>query len=263
MNTNFMKTAIRLCAVVVSPGWASRFARASTLLAGVLLFLEVLSGKGMAQTPIVHDAFTDFSFNSNPTPDGIWSYGYTLNLGGPVNLYTTKDTEFSLSIWERPGFRDPNVIKNETGAEITVFGEIFFPTSDFLHFHPGPGGEYSVIRWTAPTSGRYRLDATFRSLRVAGADTTTTVQILEFGRSIIFTGVIDSNDDILDFSTEIRAIVGQEIDFVVGIGSDGNYLSDSTGLRASLTLLETTPGPPPRRTPPPRPTPRPTGPPGP
>jgi hypothetical protein len=219
-----------------------------------LLVAVGLSAHSVAQT---YGAFTGFSFVSNPTPDGVWSYGHTLGLGQSLNLYTFKDTEFGLSIWENPGSRDPNVIKNETGSEITVFGAIFFPTTDFLHFHPGPNGELSVIRWTAPTSGSYQLDATFRSLRVAGADTTTSVHIFQkssghaslpdraprnrvpvFGGHSLFTGSIDSNDDVLNFATVIQVDAGEFVDFAVGIGSDGNYFSDSAGIRVTLTLLD-------------------------
>lgn len=215
------------------------FCRRVFLFGLSLLLLVSLSSPVIAQAPIVYDAFTGFSWVSNPTPDGIWSYGYARGLGGTLNLYTGRSTRFSLSSWEDSSIGDdPNVIKNETGAEIVVGGDIVFPTSDFLHFHPGLGGEFSVIRWTAPTAGRFLLDSTFRSLRVAEEDTTTDVHILTLpSGSSIFSGLIDSNDDVLEFSTVIQVGAGQGVDFVVGFGPNGNYLDDSTGLRARLTFL--------------------------
>lgn len=265
--------SIRVSSASISLGAAqshhSFTAGDSTKAAGVTLrrpllvvMLNLLLAVGLcipsvAQTPAVYDAFTGFSFVSNPTPDGVWSYGHNLGLGQALNLYTFRDTEFDLSIWENPGSRDPNVIKNETASEITVFGQILFPTTDFLHFHPGPNGELSVIRWTAPTSGSYQLDATFRSLRVAGSDTTTSVHIFQkapvrasppdraplyripvFGGHILFTGSIDSNDDVLNFTTVIKVDAGDSIDFAVDAGPNGNYDSDSTGIRVRLTVLD-------------------------
>jgi len=212
--------------------------RGRLLVFGLSMLLAVgLSVDSIAEVPGVYDAFSDFSFVSNPTPDGVWSYGYTLGLQGTLNLYTTKDTEFSLSIWERPGVRDPNVIKNETGAPILVFGEILFPTSDFLHFHPG-NGELSVIRWTAPTSGCYGLEASFKSLRIGGQNTTTDVHILTSSvpqAPPIFSGLINSNQDALDFTGAIEVSAGDFVDFVVGMGSNGNPQYDSTGVRAVFT----------------------------
>ena len=73
-----------------------------------------------------------------------------------------------MSVWQAPGIYDPNVIKDETGTDIySNEGDwVYHPAATYLHFHPGPNGEYSVVRWTCPVAGTYSVEAGFRSLRV-------------------------------------------------------------------------------------------------
>ncbi len=123
---------------------ALRLVVASTVLAMSSLLPQAASDHGVGATDVVYDAFDDFSHTSNPTPGGIWSYGYTVGLGGILHLYTSnwKDP-YGLSVWSQ-GPIDPNVIKNETGSYVLGKCSIVFPDAGFLHSHPGPACEFSV-----------------------------------------------------------------------------------------------------------------------
>jgi uncharacterized repeat protein (TIGR01451 family) len=206
--------------------------------------VEIVGGEPPPPPPAPrqqYDAFADFSFASNPTADDAWRYGYKTTLTGTLNLYTIPLVAFDLSHWTSPIGIDPNVIKNETGETIDVFGAIRFPAEDFLHFHPGPSGQFSVVRWTAPAAGRYDIRAAFKSLRFSGSMTTSTVYVLR-NTTQIFTASINgyiSNTERL-FSTLLTLNAGETIDFAVGVGT-GGYANDSTGLKASITKSDSVP----------------------
>jgi uncharacterized repeat protein (TIGR01451 family) len=146
------------------------------------------------------------------------------------------DHPYSLSQWSSPIGVDPNVAKNGTGQEITENG-ILHPTSDFLSFHPGPNGEFSVVRWTAPVAGTYHVASTFKSLRFEGSPTTSDVHVLHNSSPIfdaLINGLISSGDQ--SFSTTLTLNAGDTVDFVVGFGENLDYNCDSTGLKATILL---------------------------
>jgi hypothetical protein len=191
------------------------------------------------------NAFNDFSFQSNPVPGGAWQYGDEATMGGAFNLYTAKGTNYSqtsglsnLSCWiVAPGQVDPNVIKNETGTDMTsnTGAWVFIPATVYLHMHPGPSGQYTVVRWICPADGIYQLDSAFRSLRTGGSATTTDVHVL-LNNSPIFNGAINGfyADGDIPYAATLPLKACDKLDFEVGFGSNQNYLYDSTGLRASI-----------------------------
>ena len=199
----------------------------------VLLLVFTLVGHAVAQS---YDAFVDFSFASNPTPDGLWRYGFTPpGADGPLTLYTHRDSPLGLSAWRDA--TDPNVIKNETGNDILVFGAILFPATEFLHFHPGPSGERSVVRWTAPAAGAYQIAADFRGLRNDSCGQTVDVHVLHNGTEL-YRADISSGRDVRSFLGTQAVDVGDTVDFQVGRGPD-SYVCDSTGLKATIMPLDT------------------------
>jgi hypothetical protein len=99
-------------------------------------------------------------------------------------------------------------------------------------FHPGPGGEYSVYRFTAPSTDIYGLLASFGAIDSGGTD----VHILDNGASI-FSHAVDPSPSnaLVSFSTPLSLTAGDMIDFAVGWGANQNFFSDSTSIVASLT----------------------------
>lgn len=192
-------------------------------------------------TSSTFSAFDDFSSVSNPVPGGAWKYGVMSALGGIFSAYPTlgtyyvQDSPLPLSIWQGSHY-DPNVMKNENSAPITSNMDwVYHPVSTYLHLHPGADGEYTVVRFTAATSGSYSVDAAFRSLRLGGPDTTTDVHVLVNGTSV-FSGAINGHysDGEVPYQATLSLKACDTVDLAVGYGSNNDYYYDSTGLRASI-----------------------------
>jgi alpha-galactosidase len=127
------------------------------------------------------------------------------------------------------GGSDPCVTYNSTSLVRSVANIHWDPGR--LALHPGPKGEYSVVRWTAPDAGEYSVRATFLAI---DRDTTTDVHVLHRGRSV-FDGLINLHGQGKQTTCDqkISLAKGDTLDFVVGWGN-GSYTCDSTGLEVSL-----------------------------
>lgn len=188
-----------------------------------------------------YDAFTDFSSTNNPTPSAanpIWSYGYTATLGGAFHVYQCHlfDVNVHGTAWRISGCAvEPNISKNESGRDIEFVGEgILYPGTDYLHLHPGAGGEYSVLRWTAPAADRYVVEVIYKGLRMFD-QTTTDVHVLHNNVSVFDAELVASwSDPGLTYKHPIQMAAGDTLDFAVG--PDGDYVADSTGVKVTITL---------------------------
>ena len=100
--------------------------------------------------------------------------------------------------------------------------------------HPGPQCENSVIRWTAPSSGSYRIKGSFAGNNFAYPTTTDTAILHNSVET--FSGSIESYMMPLYFDQVVLVDAGDTIDFTVGCGSDGGYEGDATGLSATISL---------------------------
>jgi hypothetical protein len=203
----------------------------------IRIFTAVLAVAAAALTPAVargavFDAASDFSLSANP--NGAWSYGYQDSLGGPLNAYEVATADWrgtsNLEAWttDRIGV-DPNISHNPTDAELS-FVTVHVPPNG-LTLHPGPGGQPSVLRWTAPAADAYAVTAAFRG----NDETTTDVHVLHNDASV-FDGRVTTYGEGPSFSTVLTVAAGDTIDFAVGNGSNG-YFNDSTGLSATITPL--------------------------
>jgi hypothetical protein len=206
---------------------------------GVLLLIPQA---GSAQTQILatpdYDAVKDFSIISNP--NGVWSYGWQSSLGSPLNPYAVTDTTTvsGMSAWLESGTysgNPPFVAHNDTNMVI-CFGTFCVPRS-YLHLHPGLNNEVAVVRWTAPSSGSFRLQGA-----VAGLDfqfpTTTTFYVVFNSNRFLFSATIYSYKSPLSFHHVLTVSAGDTLDFAVDFGQDGSYLGDSTGIQFKLTQVQ-------------------------
>jgi hypothetical protein len=187
------------------------------------------------QASIVYDAAADFSPTNNP--NGVWSYGWSSSLGSAFNIDVSSTTLNGLDLWEgaAPGVGGlfyPVVAHNGTTNPITS-GTVSYLAGQ-LGFHPGPGDQYGVIRFTAPIAETLVLSSSFTGLDFVGP-TTTDVHVLLDG-SPIFNGAVDGfgAGSGPSFATTLTLAMGETVDFAVGYGSNGNYLFDSTGITATL-----------------------------
>jgi hypothetical protein len=182
----------------------------------------------------IDDIVGNFSATSNPTPSGHFAYGYTKTLGDAFTLYADAVKDETVSFWQAvPTPNTPQLVgKNETAVTVVYHNTATFPP-DTVFFHPGPAGEYSVIRWTCPRPTTYALSAAF----IARDTTTTDVHILRDGvLPPLMSGDVTSSSS-PTYSSVLTLTPGETIDFVVGFGSNGNYYNDSTGISGSLRSL--------------------------
>jgi alpha-galactosidase len=129
------------------------------------------------------------------------------------------------------GGADPCVSCNPTEQACTLAQIRWDPGR--LAFHPGPKGEYSVVRWTAAQAGEIAIDATFLAIDAQG--TTTDVHVLHAGQAL-FAGWINLHDQgpKATYAGKVTVAKGDTLDFVVGWGN-GTHVCDSTGLEVRLT----------------------------
>lgn len=190
-----------------------------------------------------YDPVADFSISNNQNVAGVWSYGQSATLGGAFNLLPTAEPNYpfntNLESWRGAanglGGGFPYISHNKTNTTQT-FLTVTHPADELL-LHPGPNGEYAVLRFVAPTAGVYRFQGTFTGRDSGPA--TTDVSIRQnlatalFGAGINISG--GGNAAVFDVSPILAA--GDSIDFSVGFGN-GFYGNDSTGLRLGATPAE-------------------------
>lgn len=136
-----------------------------------------------------------------------------------------------LSCWYysgSPDFHLPMVGKNMTMADID-FGTGKIPI-DTLNLHPGALNERSIVRFTAPVTGKYRLDGYF--LMVDTMPTGVTVSVSVNGVAQKQTKVLGSFNDRLPLNGSYQLRKDEYLDFTVD--SNGNYFNDSTELQLKV-----------------------------
>lgn len=138
-------------------------------------------------------------------------------------------------IWPQDGSGEPWVAVNATTSTIHTVG-ITWPAGH-LALHPGPGGELSAVRWTAPQSGTVEIGCTFTGLAERA---TTDVHVLHKGRPLFDASLnMDGHPNAAAFAQKIEVLKGDTLDFAVGTGN-GNYGGDTTGLKLTVRTADTT-----------------------
>jgi hypothetical protein len=200
------------------------------------LFLVLVAGLGAISTSFgqVYDAFAGFSGTQNPI--GVWSYGWSTDLAGPLTVYPdtfakeggTNWTDFTI---EASG--DPNVAYvpvGDTGVDVPA---------GTMAFHPGPGNQFSHCRFTAPIAGVYNIAANFTSISYGGPHGYVLHNGVSLGDSLLAQGTPWSKS-----INSVTLAAGDTIDAVVGVGTDGFYSNDETTFSLTVTAAPSSPPPP-------------------
>ena len=150
---------------------------------------------------------------------------------GRWDLSGVNDTVFSkLDIWHSQASREPWATLNPSDQPLPTPFNFTWPPRQ-VALHPGPHGQYSVVRWTSPATDRYSIAATFTGLFHA----TTDVHLFHNDRPQFTSRLnIGGSPNTVTHKSELALAKGDTIDFVVGWGN-GNYGSDSTALTATIT----------------------------
>jgi hypothetical protein len=117
---------------------------------------ECLVTKCMDRAAAHFSAANDRPFN--------WSYGFAQSLGGTFQLYSSSWSASSIDVWTNTTAHtfEPSVFHNSGLATQTYDGMTIL--GDDLGLYPGPTGQTSIVRWTAPAAGAYAIDFTFTGL---------------------------------------------------------------------------------------------------
>ncbi|MBN1443981.1 MAG: alpha-galactosidase [Planctomycetes bacterium] len=165
-------------------------------------------------------------FEPERVTPGTWLYEKR-----PDWLLSAGDSSAGLQGWRQSedSGPDPCVTYNPAEKVKALAGIRWEPGR--LAFHPGPEGEYAVVRWTAPAAGEYSIDAVFLAI---DEQTTTDVHVIHQGRSL-FRGWIrlEGCGPRALFRAAIDTAKGDAVDFIVGRG-DGSHACDSTGLEVRI-----------------------------
>lgn len=199
---------------------------ANYMLSCLVLFFMIATPAVYATTWNIQN---DFSITSNP--NGAYSYGWVPSPGGEFSVYDKTDEGISgcegiVIDWHSSSItwsRGPVVAKNITSSSSCNGiqpGEV--------NIHPGPDGQFSVIRWTSPVAGIISINGYFG----AGDSGIMSYFIYKDGTIPIFTIHQASGDG--PFSLVEDVSVGSTIDFMVGEG----FYYGSTPLHAEITALE-------------------------
>lgn len=134
-----------------------------------------------------------------------------------------------LEMWRTANGPDPNVTRNGNERPLTGLGITW--QAGQMALHPGPNGEYSVLRWTSPADGKYSVDVNFTGI---AKEATTDVHLLHNGRSL-HDGLINvaGHGNESAYSKTLAIAKGDTLDSVVGFGN-GFYGADTTALKATL-----------------------------
>ena len=172
------------------------------------------------------DAALDFSSTLNP--NGPWSYGSTPTLGGAFTLLAA-GTCGPLAGWQGGGAA--------TGSPPFIYGGVGTCgggtlTSGLLDLHPGASGAYADVRFTNSAAGALAISGVFEG--IDPAPTSTDVHLLLNGLSI-FDSTVNNFHVPHTFNLTRTMSAGDKLDFVVGFGADGSFISDSTGFDATIS----------------------------
>ncbi len=167
------------------------------------------------------------SFSATANPFGNWSFGDAIEADGTGFTAFARYAEFDASVdyWEIAEGGEPRAYRNHTAAD-WVYASVNFAAKSIV-LHPGPAGQFAVLRWTAPASTECQVAVTFD-----GRDSTTTAVATYVGGVLLSGGVVSGFGATVPVSGTFLVSAGDTVDFSVGM--DGNYYYDSTGLVGTL-----------------------------
>jgi len=132
------------------------------------------------------DVAGDFSPSNNP--NGVWHYGWSTTLGSPFAISTDPGVRDGIDLWggDLEPFGNPAEYHNGTSSVVVLGTTAVFDPGQFA-LHPGPDGEYAVVRYVAPEAGAASIESLFTGMDIFG--TTTDVHVV-FNGTALFDGVV-------------------------------------------------------------------------
>ncbi len=240
------------------PGSAARYMLDLCDEIGLMVYEQALASWQLADSPRMGELFDRSTLGMvhrdrnhpaivawgllNETPDGaVFRHAVDflpkLRDLDPMRLVFLNSGRWDSSTQPMPGLEvvngsgglDPCIARNPSDGAVSCLNNTW--QAGEMSLHPGPAGEYSVVRWQAPTAGQCTVKAAFKGL---GRHTTTDVHILHNGRAIFDSFVnLHGQGNAVACEKTVAVTAGDRLDLVVGCGN-GDYGGDTTGLAAMI-----------------------------
>jgi hypothetical protein len=193
------------------------------------------------------DLGRDFSLAANP--NGPWRYGYTADsalVAASFQLDTFAVDTLPVGFWHPSGAQDgyyPYVAANRAAVTSTDPTGSWAVRPDEVAMEGSASGQYSVVQFVVPAAGTYELAADFAGVHTRLS--TTDVHVLR-GETALFDAAIDGYggdpafhavtgaSPTASYHATLDLAVGDVLSFAVGVGADGTYANDTTGLMVRL-----------------------------
>jgi hypothetical protein len=224
-----------------------------------LIALTILLGRAAGTTsPKVFDLSADFSFKQ--TSASIWQYGYSASNSLATNQFRLDaylDNQVPISFWH-PATKDRNRAgyypyvayngRKESELEPTHgwaarAGEVAMEASN--------SGQYSLVRFLAPVSGRYKIRARFEGIHFRLSSTDVHVlhgsihlfdaEINGYGGDTAFHPIEGAHPS-ASYDGSLLLKAHDTVTFAVGYGKNQTNYNDTTGLFARLVLVSAVEG---------------------
>jgi hypothetical protein len=192
---------------------------------------DCLDGGKCEDRAVLHfSATTNRPFN--------WSYGYAISPGGmfePDSLHYSPAAGIDIWTGAAVDSLEPSVFHN--GGPVTqTYAEMAIPAAG-LGIYPGPSGEPSIVRWTAPVAGSYAIDVTFTGISTPATAVTASVLVnntSEMGSSQALNDYGSLNTFTYSVPAQTLA-AGGFIDFFVTTVTNRDDAPGGTALDARIT----------------------------
>jgi hypothetical protein len=199
------------------------------------------------------DLATDFSFRDNPSK--VWQYGYSVtnsldpaefrldkyaDASGPVGFWHP-----SISSGPGPGWY-PYVAYNTTKRSQMGSSNGWCVRPGEVAMEASNTGQYSLIRFVAPSAGTYKITARFEGVHFGLS--STDVHVLHNGASLFEADIAGYGGDpafhavqgaspTASYSGKARLMANDTVTFAVGYGKNKTNFGDTTGLVVHIELL--------------------------
>lgn len=182
------------------------------------------------------------SFTTNRNPNGVWSYGFSATLGAPMISFFEPGNWGGLEFWRSNiWYNVPGIYFNPTSETIINPTSTIMLKPGQLALHPGPNGEFAVLRFTVPSDDVYQVVVEFAGADILG--TTTDAHLLLNGspqRDGLVEGFGPDSSWSINANMFLRA--GDQLDVAVGRGANQEFTYDATAVAVQICAGTNAPG---------------------
>jgi hypothetical protein len=222
-------------------------------IAVVIMFLGQL-----ARAQATFDLSADFSLQENPHK--VWQYGYSATNSltpDQFQLDQNADATGVIGFWHPatnngpgPGYY-PYVAYNTTKQSQYGSSNGWAARAGEVAMEASNTGQYSLVRFVAPSAGTYKISAKFEGIHFGLS--TTDVHVLHNDNALFDADIdgyggdpafhkIQGGSPTAEYSAQIKLKANDTITFAVGYGKNKTNFGDTTGLFARVILLKKTDG---------------------